>query len=195
VPLPQSIGRNANVETASNPGVIPQQSQSRPESLHPVRGATPPQCDGSSLPEVPWTSNWPNGPSSLGGQYYSCDPNLATFGCVTPTHPLARGAKTQHQSRQCPQLKSKWFFSPSALDGLSRRERFTDTDDLVFVDELGGHVDDWRLRRRFHAALERAGLPRLRLHDLRHTFGTIAVQVFPLTGVKGYMGTPTSKRR
>jgi hypothetical protein len=39
------------------------------------------------------------------------------------------------------------------LDGLSRRERFTDADDLVFVDDIGGHVDDWRLRRRFHAAL------------------------------------------
>jgi len=75
-----------------------------------------------------------------------------------------------------------------ALDGLSRRERFTDADDLVFVDDIGGHVDDWRLRRRFHAALERAGLPKLRLHDLRHTFGTLAVQAFPLSDVKAYMG-------
>ncbi len=75
-----------------------------------------------------------------------------------------------------------------ALDGLSRRERFTDTHDLVFVDDVGGHVDDWRLRRRFHAALARAGLPKLRLHDLRHTFGTLAVQVFPLSDVKAYMG-------
>jgi hypothetical protein len=31
-------------------------------------------------------------------------------------------------------------------------------------------------------------LPRLRLHDLRHTFGTLAVQAFPLTDVKAYMG-------
>jgi integrase len=75
-----------------------------------------------------------------------------------------------------------------ALEGLSRRERFTDADDLVFVDDIGGHVDDWRLRRRFHAALERAGLPKLRLHDLRHTFGTLAVQAFPLSDVKAYMG-------
>ncbi len=75
-----------------------------------------------------------------------------------------------------------------ALDGLSRRERFTGDDDLVFVDELGHHVDDWRLRRRFHDALERAGLPKIRLHDLRHTFGTLAVQAFPLSDVKAYMG-------
>jgi integrase len=58
----------------------------------------------------------------------------------------------------------------------------------VFVDELGGHIDDWRLRRRFHAALAKAKLPRLRLHDLRHTFGTIAVQAFALSDVKAYMG-------
>jgi integrase len=75
-----------------------------------------------------------------------------------------------------------------ALDALSRRERFTDPDDLVFVDEMGGHVCDWRLRNRFEAALDRAGLPRLRLHDLRHTFGTLAVQAFPITDVKAFMG-------
>jgi Phage integrase family len=75
-----------------------------------------------------------------------------------------------------------------ALDALSRRERFTGEDDLVFVDALDGHVDDWRLRRRFHDALDRAGLKRLRLHDLRHTFGTLAVQAFPLTDVKAFMG-------
>jgi Phage integrase family len=64
----------------------------------------------------------------------------------------------------------------------------TEREDLVFVDQLGRHVDDWRLRRRFHAALERAGLQKLRLHDLRHTFGTLAVQAFPLSDVRAYMG-------
>ena len=28
----------------------------------------------------------------------------------------------------------------------------------------------------------------IRFHDLRHTFGTLAVQVFPLSDVKAYMG-------
>jgi len=73
-------------------------------------------------------------------------------------------------------------------NALSRRERFTGDDDLVFVDEVGRHVDDRRLRRRFHDALERAGLPRLRLHDLRHTFRTLAVRAFPLSDVKACMG-------
>ena len=35
---------------------------------------------------------------------------------------------------------------------------------------------------------ERAGLRPDRLHDLRHTFGTLAVQAFPLSDVKAYMG-------
>jgi hypothetical protein len=64
----------------------------------------------------------------------------------------------------------------------------TGEDDLVFVDDLGGHLDDWQLRRRFHDALDRAGLKRLRLHDLRHTFGTLAVQAFPLSDVRAFMG-------
>lgn len=76
----------------------------------------------------------------------------------------------------------------AALDGLSRREFFLSGDDFVFPNQIGGPFDDNRLRHRFHAARERAGLKRLRFHDLRHTFGTIAVRAFPLTDVKAYMG-------
>ena len=36
-------------------------------------------------------------------------------------------------------------------------------------------------------ALDAAGLPRMRFHDLRHTFGTLAVQAFPLIDVKAFM--------
>jgi len=75
-----------------------------------------------------------------------------------------------------------------ALDALSRREHFVERDDLVFCSEVGGHVDESALRRRFYGALDRAGLERLRFHDLRHSFGTLAVQVFPLSDVKAYMG-------
>jgi integrase len=74
------------------------------------------------------------------------------------------------------------------LDGLSRHDRFTQDEDLVFCNELGEHLDDSALRRRFYAARERAGLSQIRFHDLRHTFGTLAVQVFPLSDVKAYMG-------
>ena len=74
------------------------------------------------------------------------------------------------------------------LDELSRREHFTGEDDLVFTNTVGGVLDDSKLRKRFKGALARAGLKRLRLHDLRHTFGTLAVQAFPLSDVRAYMG-------
>ena len=75
-----------------------------------------------------------------------------------------------------------------ALDELSRRERWTSDEDLVFVNPVGTHVEASALRRRFYTARDSAGLEAIRFHDLRHTFGTIAVQAFPLTDVKAFMG-------
>lgn len=63
-----------------------------------------------------------------------------------------------------------------ALDGLSRREHFIADDDLVFPGIAGGYLDGSALRRRFVAAQKRAGLRPIRFHDLRHTFGTLAVR-------------------
>jgi integrase len=75
-----------------------------------------------------------------------------------------------------------------ALDGLSRRDDWTGDDDLVFPSIVGEHIDASALRRRFKAALKRAGLRELRVHDLRHSFGSLAVQRMPLADVKAYMG-------
>ena len=75
-----------------------------------------------------------------------------------------------------------------ALDELSRRTEFTGDDDRVFINAVGDVVNHDQLRKRFKKALERAGLKPLRLHDLRHSFGTLAVQAFPLSDVKAYMG-------
>ncbi len=81
------------------------------------------------------------------------------------------------------------------LDALSRRERYTGDEDLVFASAIGKPSGDTALRGRFYAALEAAGLGALRrkpdpfvFHDLRHTFGMLAVQAFPLSDVKAYMG-------
>ena len=76
----------------------------------------------------------------------------------------------------------------TVFDELSRRAGWTGDDDLVFVSPTGDHIEDSALRRRFYGALKAAGLKRIRFHDLRHSFGTLAVQVFPLTDVKAYMG-------
>lgn len=74
------------------------------------------------------------------------------------------------------------------LDELSKREHFTDDDDRVFVNHVGDVLGQDLLRRRFWKALQAAGLPKMRLHDLRHTFGTLAVQAFPLSDVQAFMG-------
>ena len=62
------------------------------------------------------------------------------------------------------------------LARLSQREEAIGEDDLVFPGEYGLYLDGSALRRRFAAAVERAGLRPIRFHDLRHTFGTLAVR-------------------
>jgi integrase len=87
------------------------------------------------------------------------------------------------------------------LDGLSRRDDSTGPEDLVFTLGYNEPVHQDTVRKRFYVALKSAGLGHLRklpaegepdnrivFHDLRHTFGTIAVQAFPLTDVMAMMG-------
>jgi integrase len=62
------------------------------------------------------------------------------------------------------------------LAKLSQRPEGTGDDDLVFPGDLGIYLDGSALRRRFVAATARAGLRPIRFHDLRHTFGTLAVR-------------------
>ena len=74
------------------------------------------------------------------------------------------------------------------LFALRERGHTLEPDDLVFLSPRRRVLNDSRLRRRFYEATKRAGLAHLRLHDLRHSFGTLAVQAFPLTDVAAYMG-------
>ena len=62
-----------------------------------------------------------------------------------------------------------------ALARLNRRGDWVGEDDLVFAGETGSYLDASALRRRFVAACARAELRPIRFHDLRHTFGTLAV--------------------
>ena len=48
--------------------------------------------------------------------------------------------------------------------------------DLVFCDQLGGALHPDRFTRAFGSAARRAGVKQIRLHDLRHTWATLALQ-------------------
>ena len=81
------------------------------------------------------------------------------------------------------------------LDRLSRRPLCAGLEDHVFCSAVGRRLYDDLVREAFYVALGRVGLGHLRrrarpivFHDLRHTFGTLAVQVFPLSDVQAYMG-------
>jgi integrase len=76
----------------------------------------------------------------------------------------------------------------SALAQLGQREHWVGDDDLVFVGVAGGYLDGSALRRRYKAALAAAGLRALRLHDLRHTFGTRMIAKADIRRVQEWMG-------
>ena len=46
---------------------------------------------------------------------------------------------------------------------------------LVFTSVVGGMLDPHNVRRTFDASIAKAALPPIRLHDLRHTFATLAL--------------------
>jgi integrase len=75
------------------------------------------------------------------------------------------------------------------LARLEQRERYAEADDLVFPDWDGGCQYHGELRARFYAALRAAHLKRVRFHDLRHTFGTLAAASGEdVTTIQAWMG-------
>jgi integrase len=75
-----------------------------------------------------------------------------------------------------------------ALARLGERGEFVDDDELVFPNDLGRFMDASSLRDRYKTAIGRAGLRPLRFHDLRHTFGTLAVRQAEVPAVQAWMG-------
>lgn len=81
-----------------------------------------------------------------------------------------------------------------ALARLGQRKRHIRQGDLVFVAANGRHLDPTAVRRRYVAARDRARkadpeIPMLRLHDLRHTYGSIAARSgLDVVWIKATMG-------
>jgi integrase len=83
----------------------------------------------------------------------------------------------------------------TTLDRISKAGYPTGPDDLVLPTRGAGMLDAGRVRDAFYRGLKAAGLGYLRekdnpmtFHDLRHTFGTLAVRKLPVTDVQAYMG-------
>ncbi len=74
------------------------------------------------------------------------------------------------------------------LARLGARDEYTEDDDLVFVGTDGDYMDASALRRRYLLAQEAAGLRMLRFHDLRHTFGSLAINRASQVQVQAWMG-------
>ena len=76
------------------------------------------------------------------------------------------------------------------LDLLYRQAAYQADGDLVFANpHTGTPLDGAALLRAFQRALARAGIRRMRFHDLRHTFGTrMAAAGVPMRTLQEWMG-------
>lgn len=75
-----------------------------------------------------------------------------------------------------------------ALAKHGQRQLWTGDDDFVFVSPTGGYIDYSATVKTYKRALRKAGLRQIKFHGLRHFYGTVAVQAFPLSDVKAWMG-------
>lgn len=96
-----------------------------------------------------------------------------------PLPGIARDALARHRERQ------------DALRAAAGGA-WQDTHGLVFTDPIGRSYPIRRAADRLHEATDRLGLPRCRVHDLRHTAASIMVSAgVPLTTVSRLLGHST----
>ena len=59
---------------------------------------------------------------------------------------------------------------------LKAGECWNNTDNLVFTNEIGGHLCTFTVYNHFKRVMDGMGLHEVRLHDLRHTYSVLALQ-------------------
>ena len=62
------------------------------------------------------------------------------------------------------------------VDVLKQQKKKVGSSPWVFPSPTGGPISPDSVLHMLHRVLKRAGLPRVRFHDLRHTFATLALQ-------------------
>lgn len=111
--------------------------------------------------------------------------------------PTSAPAGTQVKAPKSKRGRSVPLIGPAieVLDRVAALGYPTDREALVFPTRTGGMLDAGRVRDAFYRGLAAVGLRYMRdkdnpitFHDLRHTFGTIAVRKLPVTDVQAYMG-------
>lgn len=77
------------------------------------------------------------------------------------------------------------YVSPSVVEELKRHRRRVKEEmmkigrtdvDLVFPNQLGNIQEPRKVIQHFHRLIERAGVPKIRFHDLRHTHASLLLQ-------------------
>jgi integrase len=63
-----------------------------------------------------------------------------------------------------------------AADRLAAGPAWNADEDYVFTDEVGVPVNPNSVSKRFDTIVRKSDLPRIRLHDLRHTYATVALK-------------------
>ena len=80
--------------------------------------------------------------------------------------------------------------SADAIDVLMQQRRKTGNSEWVFPSPTGGPMSPDSVLHMLHRVLKRAGLPKVRFHDLRHTFAMLSlksgVDVKTLSGALGH---------
>lgn len=95
-----------------------------------------------------------------------------------------RDKTKSRRSRTVPMIDQ----AAEALTELKKRDEYTRPKDPVFVGEDGSAIDASALRKRFIKARDAAKLRPLRFHDLRHTFGSLAINFASIVQVQAWMG-------
>jgi integrase len=108
-------------------------------------------------------------------------------GILTVSRAMSEGEETSTKSRRS-RIVPLARQAREELELLLLRAHFTGRDDFVFCRPDGGPFDRSAVRTRFIRAQEAARIRVRRFHDLRHTFGSLAIRRFDLVAVKEMMG-------
>jgi integrase len=108
-------------------------------------------------------------------------------GVVVVSRAMSAGRETSTKSR-CARTVPLAKQAIDEFERQSKRDHFIGRDDFVFCRPNGGPLNGSAVRQRFIRAQKKAQVRVRRFHDLRHTFGSLAIRRFDLVAVKAMMG-------